>query len=64
MDYGKSLRKIWGENLLKQSYCLAIRESFINPKEPSGALKQPTFFPNSDSFCQWPIFSKTVFFNK
>ena len=44
MDYGKILRKIWGENLLKQSYCLAIRESFINPKEPSGALKQPTFF--------------------
>ena len=24
----------------------------INPNEPSDALKQPTFFPNSDSFCQ------------
>ena len=24
----------------------------INPNEPSGALEQPTFFPDSDSFCQ------------
>ena len=24
----------------------------LNPNEPSGALKQPTFFPISDSFCQ------------
>ena len=24
----------------------------VNLNEPSGALKQPTFFPNSDSFSQ------------